>query len=273
MSLFLGSRTASGQTTAAPISSGDHASRGDTGAGETTKRPRFLVVGTNVNTVGTAVSGTFLMEIALPFQHFINQRCDVDLVTPSGGELAVYHNGEKWDELLQAERNPIFADKRRRSLSPDLINPRDYAAIFYPGGHGQYWDVVENERIASIAARIHSNGGIVGTAGHGAASLVNIRQDDGRFFVEKKRMTCFPWWAEKEYMDISGYGKLLPFDMEKVLQRRGADLVVCTKETRSDKSLTLVSDDSSRLVTGAFASSAKWVAQQMVRLVEAQSVS
>jgi hypothetical protein len=81
-------------------------------------------------------------------------------------------------------------------------------------------------------------------------------------------MTCFPHWAELKFMNISDYGKLLAFDMEVVLRERGADLVVCTEETRPNMEFTHIADAKNRIVTGAFASSAGWVAEEVMKLIE-----
>ncbi len=127
---------------------------------------------------------------------------------------------------------------------------------------------MNDERISRITAAIYEKGGIVGTAGHGVASLINVQLSNCKYLVEGKRITCFPAWAEKQFMNISNYGKLLPFDMQEVLARRGANLVVCTPETRPNKDFTHIVDSRNRMVTGAFAVSAQWVAEEVVKLVK-----
>lgn len=231
-------------------------------------RRRVLIVSTNVGTVGKDTSGTYLWEIAWPFQYFTEQGYEVDVVTPQGGKAAIYHVGNKRDDLAAIESSPAFREKTSSTLKPAAVNPALYAAVYYPGGHGQYFDVVEDQAIAAITAAIHRAGGVVGTAGHGVASLVNVKTVEGAYLVAGKRMTCFPTWGEKKYMNISGYGALLPFDMEQVLRARGADLVVCTEETRSDPAFTLITDEANRFVTGAWASGARPVAVEMARLLQ-----
>ena len=166
------------------------------------------------------------------------------------------------------QKSELFINKTNNSLAPPDVNVASYAAVFYPGGHGQYFDVMYDERIASITAKIYEKGGVIGTAGHGVASLANIRLSNCEYLVAKKRITCFPHWAELKFMDISSFGKLLPFDMELVLARRGANLIVCTPETRPDKNYTHIVDAPNRIVTGAFAVSAQWVAEEVVKLIK-----
>jgi putative intracellular protease/amidase len=231
------------------------------------QKKKILIVSTNRDTVGTHASGTYLPEIAYPFQYFTDKGYDVDIVTPKGGKASIYQR-DLPAELEKIFKSELFYRKTNQTLSPESVKTNEYAAVFYPGGHGQYFDVVHDERIAQLTAAIYERGGVVGTAGHGVASLIEVRLSNGQYLVKGKKITCFPHWAELSWMNISNYSKLLAFDMEEVLARRGADLVVSTFETRSDPSLTLVTDKANRMVTGSFATSAKWVAEQMANMLK-----
>jgi putative intracellular protease/amidase len=231
-----------------------------TGFGQSKK---ILIVSTNIDSVGSSQSGTFLREIAYPFKYFSDQGYTVDIVTPRGGKAAVYQRPKEAEELIQIQNSELFISRINGTLTPEEVIPQDYSAVFYPGGHGQYFDVVNDERIATITAAIYEGGGVIGTAGHGAASLINVRLSDCTYLVLGKSITCFPLWAEKKFMNISNYGKLLPFDMQEVLERRGGKLTVSTFETYNNKEFNEIIDTKNRIVTGAFANSAKWVAEQM----------
>jgi putative intracellular protease/amidase len=227
---------------------------------------KILIVSTNIDSVGANASGTYLMEIAIPFKVFTDRGYQVDIVTAKGGRAAIY--GKVTELLEPITRLESYQRAVAATLSPAQVKSDEYSAVFYPGGHGQYFDVVDNADIARIAAGIYEGGGVVGTAGHGVASLVNVKLSNGHYLVEGKRMTCFPHWAELKFMNISEYGELLAFDMEVVLRDRGADLIVCTEETRPNKELTHIADQKNRIVTGAFASSAGWVAEEVIKLID-----
>lgn len=228
---------------------------------------KILIVASNISTVNNAPNGTFLMEIAYPFQHFIQNGYEVDVVSPAGGKVALYHKGDTAQDLSHIARNRHFKEKTNNSMAPRQVKAKEYVAIYYPGGYGLFWDINQNEEIAALAASIYKRGGLVGTAGHGAAALVNVRVGKKQFLVEGKRMTCFPSWAEKAWMRESNYGKLLPFDMETALSERKASLVVSTYETGKNPDMIRVSDDANRIVTASFADDAKWVAERMVELL------
>jgi putative intracellular protease/amidase len=228
---------------------------------------KILIVSTNTDSLAGNRTGTFLYEIAYPWKYFVDHGYKIDIVTPKGGKASIYQRPKETDDLLAIQADPGFLTATNSTLTPEQVKPSDYAAVFYPGGHGQYFDVVNDERIAKITAAIYEHGGVVGTAGHGAASLINVILSDCSYLVSKKSMTCFPWWAEKKFMNISSYGKLLPFDMQEVLARRGSNLSISTFETYRNADLNEIVDAKNRIVTGAFARSAKWVAEQIDFLI------
>ncbi len=229
---------------------------------------KILIVATNVDVVGKNESGTYLYEIAYPFQYFIDHGYDVDITTPKGGKVAIYPKEYAGPGLGKIQRSELFISKTKNSLLPTEVKDTAYAAVFYPGGHGQYFDVINDERISNLTAKIYENGGVIGSAGHGAVSLVNIKLSNHKYLVEGKKMTCFPHWAELQYMFISDYGKLLPFDMEEVLASRGANLIACEKGAKQSKGVTTIVDDNNRIVTGAFAGDAQSVAEEIVKLLQ-----
>lgn len=230
------------------------------------QQKNILIISTNVDSVGNNRSGTYLPEIAYPFKTFTDKGYDVDIVTPLGGKAAIYE-AKVPAELAQIRDSKTFIDKVSNTLSPTQVDPKKYRAVYVPGGHGQFFDVAADERIANIIASVYESGGVVGTAGHGTASLVNVRLSNCSFLVAGKSMTTFPSWAELKWMNISNYGKLLPFVMADVIKRRGAMLIVPpTIESNENFDFTHVVDRQNRFVTGSYANSAGWVAEEMIKI-------
>lgn len=231
------------------------------------QKKKILFVATNIDVVGKNENGTFLIEIAYPFQYFTDHGYEVDIVTPKGGPVPVYPKEYAGPGLGKIQRSALFISKTNNSLPPNEIKDTDYVAVFYPGGYGQFFDVVKDETIAILVKKIYERGGIIGTTGHGTASLSNIKLSNTKYLVDGKKMTCFPHWMEIQKMWQSDYGKLLPFDMQDVLANRGANLVVCQPGLKTTIECTQVVDDKNRIVTGAFAQDAQWVAEEMVKLL------
>lgn len=228
------------------------------------KTKKILIVATNVAEFGTTGNGSLSWEIAFPFQYFTDSNYGVDIVTPKGGKVAIY------DLLMTPELKTIldsdlFKSKIKKSLTPADVSDSDYVAVFYPGGYGQFVDVVHNTTIAKVTANLYEKGALIGTTGHGSASLVDIKLSSSRYFVEGKTMTCFPLWMEKK-MRVSNFGMGLPFDMESVLSERGATLVFCPKDTNPVKDCLVIVDKKNRLITGRGASEA--VAEEMISFLK-----
>jgi putative intracellular protease/amidase len=224
---------------------------------------KILFVSTNVDKINNESNGTFLMEIAEPFEVFTKAGFEVDIVTPNGGKAALYHRGKLSDTLRAIQESEKFNLKSSTTLSPKEVKVKDYAGIFYPGGGGQFYDVFDNAEISSIATKIYESGGVLGTTGHGPASLINIKLTTGEYFVNKKKITCFP----KAYS-----AKWLPFDWEEILKARGAEVIIPETAVELDKGVELL-DKPNRLISGSYAENSQWVARQMILMIRAKSGS
>jgi putative intracellular protease/amidase len=224
---------------------------------------KALIIGTNNGTFNNKTNGTYLVEIAAPFQHFLNQGLDVDVVSPLGGKVAIYHD-QVTRRMDSISKTDTFLERTSNSLKPEQVDPSVYAIVYIPGGYGQFADVCQNKNIHNLITRAYTAGAVVGAAGHGAASLAYIKFNNDVFFVKGKSMTCFPTWVEKEYMEVSGFGKALPFDMQAELEKNGALLTVSSKENQ--KINHVVVDSKNRLVTGSFADNAGTVAEELVKM-------
>ena len=235
---------------------------------DTLNYKKILIVATNVDILGKTENGTFISELARPFQYFIDNGYDVDFVTPKGGKVAIYPTENAGLDIGKIQRSHLYISKTKNSLLPTEVIDSEYVAVFYPGGYGQFFDVVKNETISILVAKIYEHGGVIGSTGHGAASLINIKLSTNKYLVEGKKMTCFPHWSELKDMYMSDYGKLLPFDMQEVLTKRGANLIVCPSRPSPTKECTQIIDYKNRLITGAFASDADWVAEQIVKQLQ-----
>lgn len=229
---------------------------------------KILIVGSNVAEYNHQVNGTYLMEIAIPFRLLTQQGFEVDVVTPQGGKTAIYHKGDTVKILKDILADASFVQKTAASLRPDQVVPANYQAIIFPGGYGHFVDIIDNREILAIAARIYESGGVMASLGHGTADLLNIRLSNGEYFVKGKTLTCFPTWAEKEFMKEADYGKLLPVDMQAELTKRGAFVHVCTKENRGGSGDVTVTDKEHRLVTASFADGGEYIAHGILELLK-----
>ena len=144
----------------------------------------------------------------------------VDYVSPQGGYTPIDpHSLAMADDTDWAwYQKKEFMNRLGSTLKPSQVNPDDYAAIYFAGGHGVIWDFPDNEALQAISRKIYENGGYVSSVCHGAAGLLNIQLSDGTLLVKGKKVTGFSNEEEK----LAELDKYVPFLTETELINRGA---------------------------------------------------
>jgi putative intracellular protease/amidase len=207
-------------------------------------------------------TGFYLSEVTHPYHVFEQAEVEVVFVSPKGGKAPMIGID------LQDPLNKAFMDdsaklaKVEQTLSPAEVNPTDYDAIFYAGGHGTMWDFPKNEQLAQITAAIYEQGGVVGAVCHGSAGLVNIKLSNGTYLVAGKRVSSFTN-EEEVAVELSD---VVPFLLESTWIERGA---MHTKAPNFQAHVEV----SDRLVTGQNPASATGVGEQMVQLLKQMSTA
>jgi putative intracellular protease/amidase len=163
-------------------------------------------------------TGYYLGEVSHPWEVLHKAGYEIDFVSPKGGtppvdgfDLKDPVNKEFWE-------NTEYKNKIDHSLQPSQVNPDNYSAIFYAGGHGAMWDFADNTELAGIASKIYENGGIVSAVCHGPAGLVNIKLNNGKYLVDGKKINAFTNEEEAEVKLTN----VVPFLLEEKLKERGA---------------------------------------------------
>ncbi|KAF7786445.1 hypothetical protein PRUB_a1010 [Pseudoalteromonas rubra] len=197
-----------------------------------------------------------LWEVAPPYHVFVNHGFDVDFVSPQGGKVPFMMDPLGISSYTIKYEN--FLGKANNSLKPEDVNPDDYWGVYIGGGYGPVFDVASNKEIQSIIARIYESGGIVGTGGHGAAGIANVKLASGQFLVKGKKVAGFPNSTEKS-KKWAKQGTLLPFLIESQLNKNGA--FAQNKETLKNKHDVVIDQ---RVVTTMFLPSAALVAKEMI---------
>jgi putative intracellular protease/amidase len=98
------------------------------------------------------------------------------------------------------------------------LDPVDFDAVFYPGGHGPMWDLPDNTTSIALIEAFVKAGKPVGAVCHAPVALVNVRGKDGEYLVKGKRVTGFTNGEE----EVVGLTAVVPFLLEDRLRERGA---------------------------------------------------
>lgn len=219
---------------------------------------KILFVVTSHDTKGNTgqPTGYYLSEVSHPWEVLSDAGYEIDFVSPKGGKAPVDGfdltdpvNKKFWD-------NGPVRRKVENTLTPEAVNPKDYSAIFYAGGHGAMWDLADDEKLAAVAAKIYEQNGLVAAVCHGPAGLVNIRLGDGSYLVKDKKVNAFTN-EEEAAVEME---KVVPFALESKLIERGAKF-----EKSAPWQTHVVTDQ--RLITGQNPQSAKAVGLAMLEIL------
>jgi putative intracellular protease/amidase len=141
-------------------------------------------------------------------------------------------------------------------VSEFLGHAKDFDALFYPGGHGPMYDLVDDEKSIQLAKEFYENGKIVSAVCHGPAALLNVKLSDGTLLLKGKQVSGFTDSEEGERL------KVMPFSLEQRLDEASGGNYVKGKDW-SDKSVV-----AGRVITGQNPASAKSVGEAIVQAVQ-----
>lgn len=223
----------------------------------TTGSKKILIALTSHDDLGgVRKTGFYLPEAAHPWHVFRRAGYQVDLVSPQGGEPP-QDGVDLSDPIQQAFVDDAeMSRKLTGTLRPGEVNPRDYAAILYAGGHGTMWDFPDDAGLAGLTRDIYEAGGVVAAVCHGPAGLVNVTLSDGSYLVAGKEVSAFTNDEEA----AAGLTDVVPFLLQTALEERGAKHA----GTANFQPHVSVAD---RLVTGQNPASATGVAEQVVTVL------
>ncbi|KAK7701110.1 hypothetical protein SLS64_010442 [Diaporthe eres] len=182
-------------------------------------------------------TGWYLPEFAHPFYALTGKdadgkklsppRAEVTVASPKGGEAPIdqksVENFKDADSVrfyetekkLWAETQPL-QDFRGRAF--------EFDAIFYPGGHGPMFDLVDDEDSQQLIAEFYNAGKTVASVCHGPIVLVNVTID-GKPLLQGRQVTGF----SNEEEDIIGLTSAMPQLLEDEVKKSGGIYVKADK--------------------------------------------
>jgi len=206
-------------------------------------------------------TGLWLSELTHAYHVFAAKGYEQRLVSPKGGVSPLEPRSLKWPNA-DASVKAWLADQASQALltntaRPDQIDPADFDAIYFTGGHAVMWDFPDDAALQRITRDIYEQGGIVSSVCHGYCGLLNTTLSDGTLLVAGRRVTGFSWLEEV----LAGVAKKVPYNAEQEMKQRGA----LYEKTLLPFTPNVVADG--RLVTGQNPQSAKVTAEQVVALL------
>ncbi len=222
---------------------------------------KILVVMTNHSAYPTRSdkTGLWLTELTHFYDVALAAGYKMDFVSPLGGEVPLDERSLKSIYLDKSARNhladPAFMQLLKTTLSPSAINPSQYKAIYYTGGHGTMWDFPNNQSLQNISEQIYRQGGVVSAVCHGVGGLLPLQDENGKSLIANRTVTGFANIEET----LSGIKSQVPFSLQNGLIERGAKY----KQAFVPFTSYVVSDE--RIITGQNPQSSKEIAEAVVK--------
>lgn len=220
---------------------------------------KILVALTSHDQLGDtgAKTGFWLEELAAPYYEFIDAGFEVTLASPKGGLPPLDPKSNEPD--FQTEHTHRFeADAAANSALNSTakladVAAEDFDAIFYPGGHGPMWDLVEDAASIKLIEDFFAAEKPVGSVCHGPIVLVNAKDAEGEYIVKDRKVTGFSNTEE----DAVALTNVVPQLLEDTLIARGGIY------SKGEDWMSYVQKDG-HLITGQNPNSSAAVAQQVI---------
>ncbi|MGB1298538.1 MAG: type 1 glutamine amidotransferase domain-containing protein [Psychrobium sp.] len=168
-------------------------------------------------------TGFWVEEFAAPYFAFKDAGYEITLASPLGGQPPIDPKSELADfqtaDTQRFDNDEQVKDQLSNTLKLNQVNASDYDAVFYPGGHGPLWDLVDDvDSIALIQSTIEANKPVA-TVCHSSAVLLNIKDNNDAYLINKKAVSGFTN-SEEAAVELT---QIVPFLLEDELIKRGAD--------------------------------------------------
>ena len=183
---------------------------------------RILMVLTSHDQLGNTgrKTGFCLEEFAAPYFTFRDAGVELTLASPKGGQPPIDPKSDAPDQQTPAMARFKQDTKAQQELSQTVklsdMKSDDFDTIFYVGGHGPMWDLVDNRDSIALIESFYNSGKPVAAVCHSPAVFHRVMYR-GEPLVKGKRVTGFTNGEEAAV----GLTHVVPFLVEDELKRVG----------------------------------------------------
>ncbi len=166
-------------------------------------------------------TGFWSEEFAAPYYELLDQGVEITIASPLGGQPPIDPKSadpaSATEDTKRFDADKVLQEKLKNTLKLSTVNQKDYDAVFYPGGHGPLWDLVEDKNSIALIESFYTHNKPVAFVCHAPAVLKNVKVN-GEYLVKGKKVTGFT----NEEEAAVGLTKVVPFLLEDALTQNGA---------------------------------------------------
>jgi putative intracellular protease/amidase len=228
---------------------------------------KILMVLTSHDVLGSTgrKTGFWLEEFAAPYFVFRDAGVELTLASPKGGQPPI----DPKSDLPENQTAAMARFKEDSAAQEALAHTKkladmksaDFDTIFYVGGHGPMWDLVDNPDSISLIESFYNAGKPVAAVCHSPGVFHRVTYN-GAPIVKGKRVSGF---ANSEEEAV-GLTHVVPFMVEDELKRLGG----LYEEAPAWDPLAIVDG---RLVTGQNPASSTAAARSLLKLMARPATS
>ncbi|PWZ02956.1 class I glutamine amidotransferase-like protein [Testicularia cyperi] len=213
-------------------------------------------------------TGYYLPEIAHPYYIFKEAGYELVAASPKGGEAPLDQSSvDAFKE--DADSVKFLNDKEAQNwvgntqkLDDFADKQSEFAAIFYPGGHGPCFDLPVDETSKKLIREFYEAGKPTSAVCHAPAVFTDVKLSDGSYLVNGKEVTSFTNEEEEQ----AGLTKAIPWLVETRLGERGAKF---SKTTPWGEKVIVDKSDGKYLISGQNPASAAGLAKEVLKALKA----
>ena len=165
-------------------------------------------------------TGFWLEEFAAPYFVFRDAGVELTLASPKGGQPPIDPKSDLPEEQTPAMTRFKQDEEAQKPLSQTMklsdMKSEDFDTIFYVGGHGPMWDLVDNSDSIALIESFYDAGKPVAAVCHASAVLHRVKYR-GEPLIKGKRVTGFTD-GEEAAVNLT---HVVPFLVEDELKRIG----------------------------------------------------
>ncbi|WP_195760032.1 type 1 glutamine amidotransferase domain-containing protein [Flavobacterium sp. LC2016-23] len=166
-------------------------------------------------------TGFWSEEFAAPYYELLDKGIEITIASPLGGQPPIDPKSadpsSATEDTKRFDADQVLQEKLKNTHKLSTINQKDYDAVFYPGGHGPLWDLVEDKNSIALIESFYTHNKPVAFVCHAPAVLKNVKVK-GDYLVKGKKVTGFT----NEEEEAVGLTKVVPFLLEDALTQNGA---------------------------------------------------
>jgi putative intracellular protease/amidase len=226
---------------------------------------KILMVLTSHSALGNTgeKTGFWIEEFASPYYVLADAGARITIASPAGGQPPVDPKSEVADAQTESTerfyKDKDVIDKVAYSFKLSEMHVADYDAVFYVGGHGPLWDLVNDKNSIHLIEEFYNHQKPLAFVCHAPAALVNTKAKNGEPLIKGKQVTGFSN-AEEEAVKLT---QVVPFLLEDELKRLGAHY------SRANDWTAFVQQDG-LLITGQNPASSGPVAEALLKVLKGE---